>query len=83
MSLHRLTVEVIYLEKGQYKSRKSFEYDVSQAWAVWEATVAKLEAERVSALVCIRDGHSEALMRAERVGPVEAIGGVIGKKRVW
>jgi len=86
MGIRQLTVEVIYLERGQYKSRKSFIYNVSQAGDVYSVTVAKLEKEGTAALVCLRDGVTDTLLRSERVGPIwvgEAVAAAGSKKRKY
>jgi hypothetical protein len=82
MSLRGLTVEVIYLEKGRYKSRKFVSYPISQAWEVYSDTLEKFEREQTAALVCVRDGLTDSLISCDRTGAVvEPKSPAIGSKK--
>lgn len=61
-----VNVEVIYLAKGAYKNRLFFNYEVGEGWRVFEATLEKFKKEKTPALVMIRDGASDGLIRSER-----------------
>jgi hypothetical protein len=67
MSSNTKTVEVIYLEKGSYKSRKFFSYPAGEAERVYRATLEKFKKEKTPALVMIRDGAGDGLIKSERV----------------
>lgn len=62
-----LNVEVVYLEKGSYKNRKFFSYPPGEAWQVFQATIEKLKKEKTPALIMVRDGASDGLIKCERI----------------
>lgn len=63
-----LNVEVVYLEKGSYKNRKFFSYQAGEAWEVFGATLDRFKKEKTTALLMIRDGVTDWLIRSEKTG---------------
>lgn len=62
-------VEVIYLEKGQYKSRKKVDYLEKEATVMFLRTVNKFKEESKNALICLRD-EAHQLLKVELISPV-------------
>lgn len=61
-----LRLEVVYFERGSYKSRKFFTYQSDEAWLIFKATIEKFKKEKTTALIMVRDGVSDGLIKCER-----------------
>lgn len=57
-------VEVIYLQKGQYQSRKKVDYLEKEAAVMFLRTVNKFKEEKKNALICLRD-EAHQLLKVE------------------